>query len=63
MDTDQTPIPLTERKVVRRGMLAGLAGLGAIALMHVKGSPGAEALDPQDIDMNTTNTEQRRYDS
>jgi len=47
--------PLSERKVVRRGMLAGLASLGAIALMHVKGSPGAEALDPQDIDMNTTN--------
>ena len=55
MDSDQTPIPLTERKVVRRGMLAGLAGFGALALMHVKGSPSAEALDPQDIDMNTTN--------
>lgn len=47
MDQPQTPndtmIPLTERKVVRRGMIAGIASLGAAALVKVGGAGKAEA--------------------
>jgi len=36
-------VPLTERKVVRRGLLAGLAGLGAAVMMKATGSRRVEA--------------------
>ena len=42
MKTKETDTPLTERKVVRRGLLAGLAGLGATALLRVTGGSRAE---------------------
>jgi hypothetical protein len=37
-----TDTPLTERKVVRRGLIAGLAGLGAAAVFKVTGQGKAE---------------------
>ena len=39
----QSQTPLTERKVVRRGLLAGLAGLGAAAMLKVTGADKASA--------------------
>ena len=35
--------PLSERRVVRRGLIAGLAGLGAAAMMKLTGTQQAEA--------------------
>jgi hypothetical protein len=47
MSINETPndsfIPLTERKVVRRGIIAGIAGFGAAALVKVAGAGKAEA--------------------
>ena len=42
MHKDETA-PLTERKVMRRGLLAGLAGLGAAAMLKITGTGRAEA--------------------
>jgi hypothetical protein len=41
--------PLTERTVVRRGLMAGLAGLGAAALLKLAGASGAEAANDDPI--------------
>jgi hypothetical protein len=38
MDTNETQAPFVERKVVRRGLIAGLAGLGAAALVKLSGA-------------------------
>ena len=43
MDTAHTETPLTERKVLRRGLIAGLGGLGAAALLRLKGADRVEA--------------------
>jgi hypothetical protein len=49
MDAQPRVSPLTNRKVVRRGLLAGLAGLGAAAMLKVTGAGRAEAVDGQFI--------------
>src|SRR5215213_1387050 len=43
MDVERATEELTERKVVRRGLLSGIAALGAAAVMHIKGAGKAEA--------------------
>lgn len=40
---DQTETPLAERKVLRRGLMAGLLSLGGAALLKVSGASKAEA--------------------
>ena len=40
---DQTETPLTERKVLRRGLMSSLAGLGAATVLNVTGASQAEA--------------------
>ena len=43
MQSSQDEIPLSERKVVRRGLIAGLAAFGAAAALKVTGkTPNAE---------------------
>jgi hypothetical protein len=49
MATIDKDLLLTERKVVRRGLLAGLAALGAAAAMKVTGAGRVEAVDGQDL--------------
>ena len=52
----ETETPLTERKMVRRGLLAGLAGLGAAAMMKLSGTEKAEAVhQPEDIGLGLVN--------
>jgi hypothetical protein len=43
MDAEDAAPTLMERKTVRRGLMTGLAGLGAALLMHAKGAGKAEA--------------------
>jgi hypothetical protein len=43
MNPERTDMPLTERKVVRRGMLAGLAALGAAAMVKLTGADQVQA--------------------
>lgn len=45
MKIGSTDTSLTERKVVRRGLLAGLAGFGAALAMKVMGADKAQAAD------------------
>jgi hypothetical protein len=51
----ETETLLTERKLMRRGLLAGAGALAIGALARFTAKP-AQATDPQDIDMNTVNT-------
>src|SRR5437868_1472708 len=48
---------LAERKVMRRGLLAGLAALGAAAMLKVTGQGKAEAVDAGNMVIGATNTE------
>src|SRR5688572_29484794 len=41
----QTETPLADRKVARRGLIAGLAGLGAAVMLKVTGTGKAQATD------------------
>ena len=43
MKENPPALPFTERQVVRRGLLAGLAGLGAAAVVKLTGAAKAEA--------------------
>ena len=45
MDLEGSAMTLNERKVVRRGLLAGLAALGAAAVMKLSGAEKAQAAD------------------
>lgn len=49
MKPEVTETPLTERKMVRRGLLAGLAGLSAAVAMKLAGTPPAHAIDNASI--------------
>jgi hypothetical protein len=53
MDVENAETPLTERKVFRRGLIAGLAGLGAAAMMKLSGTKTAEALPALDLNVLT----------
>ena len=45
MDSTENDTPLTERKVARRGLIAGVAALGAAVALKVTGkTPTAEAV-------------------
>jgi hypothetical protein len=50
---DET-VPLSERTVVRRGLLAGLAGLSAAAMLRVTGAGKAEAANGDPIIIGST---------
>src|SRR4051812_12018119 len=56
MDVERATEELTERKVVRRGLLAGIATLGAAAMVKLSGASKAEAHDVQDVGLNINNT-------
>jgi hypothetical protein len=49
MDVERATEPLTGRKVVRRGLIAGLAGLGAAAMMKLNGAGRASAANGDPI--------------
>jgi len=53
---DQTATPLTERKVIRRGLIAGLAGLGAAAMLKLNGSDRAQAASGDQLVLGNLNT-------
>jgi len=48
--------PLSERRVVRRGLIAGLAGLGAAALLQLSGNRVAEAGDGDPLTIGQSNS-------
>jgi hypothetical protein len=50
---EQSADNLTERKVLRRGLLAGLAGLGAAVMMHAKGASNAQAAPSLELNVTT----------
>src|SRR5688572_8894824 len=54
MDAERTETPLTERKVVRRGMIAALASLGAAAMLKLMGSEKAQAADGDSVVIGAT---------
>ena len=56
MDIERAAEELTERKVMRRGLIAGLAGLSAAVLVKLSGAEKAEAHDVQDVGLNIDNT-------
>ena len=45
MQDGKDTTPITERKVVRRGLIAGIAGMGAAAVLKVTGASKVEAAD------------------
>jgi len=53
---EQRVTPLAERKVVRRGLLAGLAGLGAAAMLKFSGNATAEAASGDALVLGNLNT-------
>src|SRR3954465_7484458 len=55
MDVERAAEELTERKVLRRGLITGLAGLGAAVLVKLSGAEKAEAHDIQDVGLGSAN--------
>jgi hypothetical protein len=49
LDTEQTETPPIERKIVRRGLIGGLAALGAAALLRATGTGKASAADGEAV--------------
>lgn len=55
MHSEENKTPLAERKVVRRGLIAGLAGMAAAALLKAAKPSDVEAADGQQLVIGTSN--------
>src|SRR5437868_2958627 len=58
MDVERATEQLTERKVLRRGLIAGIAAFGAAAAMKVTGAGKAEATDGDALTIGQTKSAQ-----